>query len=245
MRFAVKSDKGMIREINEDSYNVIAGYSGVPVSFVIADGMGGHNSGEIASKMAVDSVSAQILENPHTLIDEAGILISIKEIMENTNRAVYEKSIGDEATKGMGTTLILAVMLNKKLHIGHVGDSRAYIIRDERIEQLTTDHSFIEELIKNGSISRAEAAVHPRRHVITRAIGCMEEVEVDTYSCNIKDNDVFLLCTDGLSNMLDDEEILSAISGTEDLHQACIKLVDMANECGGEDNVTVILFKNN
>ena len=207
MRFAVKTDKGMIRDINEDNCNVLAGYSGVPVSFIIADGMGGHSSGEIASKMAVDFVSSYLLEYPDKFSNEEDIQDAIVEVIEEANNKVFISSSEREETVGMGTTLILAVIFNKKLYIGHVGDSRVYLIRDEMIEQVTTDHSFIEELMRKGSISRKEAENHPRKHVITRAIGCGKDIEVDIYICNIKDNDIFILCTDGLTNMLTDDEI--------------------------------------
>lgn len=244
MRFAVNTDKGIVREINEDNFNVLAGYSGIPVSFIIADGMGGHNSGEIASKMAVDFVSSFLLEFPDKFSDDSNIQDSIVEVIEMANSKVFAASNENEATAGMGTTLILAVICNKKLYIGHVGDSRVYLLREGMCEQLTTDHSFIEELIRKGSISRKQAENHPRKHVITRAIGCSEEIEVDTYSCNIKEKDFYLLCTDGLTNMLNDNEICEIVESSEDIEQICKTLVDKANEKGGEDNITVIAFNN-
>lgn len=234
----------MVREINEDNCNVLAGYSGVPVSFIIADGMGGHNSGEIASKMVVDFVSSYLLEFPGEFLDEENIQDSIMEVIKMANSKVFTVSGEKEENAGMGTTLILAVMRNKKIFLGHVGDSRAYMIRENMIEQVTTDHSFIEELIRKGSINRKQAESHPSKHVITRAIGCGEEIEVDTYSCNIKEKDIFILCTDGLTNMLNDDEIYEIVKSTDDLDQICDLLVNKANEKGGEDNITVIVFNN-
>lgn len=243
MRFAVKSDKGMVREINEDSYNIIAGYPGIPVTFIVADGMGGHNSGEIASKMAVDLVSNYILQSESMLLQGVDMEKVIKDIVQKANGVVYAKSKENETNFGMGTTLIIAVIYNKKMIIGHIGDSRVYIIRKGVIEQITTDHSLIEELVINGSITREEAKNHPKKNVITRAIGCYEEVEVDLYHLDIKEDDIFILCTDGLSNMLSDEEIKNTVDSNDNPELVCDELVRLANEKGGEDNITVLLCR--
>jgi PPM family protein phosphatase len=245
LRYGVKSDKGNVRENNEDNYNVIAGYPGVPVSYVIADGMGGHNSGEIASKMAVEITCSYILQIPELLSQYEDITSIIKMIMEKTNAEVFLASNEQESTQGMGTTLIIAVANNKKLHIGHIGDSRVYLIREGAITQITTDHSYIEELVRNGTLSREEAENHPKKNLITRALGCIESVEVDTYESDIQDNDVFIMCTDGLTNMLGDDEIKNIIIKLNEPESACNELVKMANENGGEDNITVIIFKSN
>ncbi len=244
LRFGVRSDRGKIREINEDSCNIIAGYPGVPVSFIVADGMGGHNSGEIASKAAVDFASNYILNFPDTLTDEERIPATIKEIMTKANTEVFNLSKVDKSNFGMGTTLIVAVICNKKLFIGHIGDSRVYIVREDMMERITTDHSYIEELLRNGSLKKEEAENHPKKNIITRALGCTGDIQVDIYNCNIKDNDVFLICTDGLTNMLSEEEIKKMIEAIDDPGLLCEKLVEAANEKGGEDNITVIVFKN-
>jgi protein phosphatase len=244
VRFGVKSDKGRIREINEDSYNIIAGYPGIPVTFIIADGMGGHNSGEVASKAAVDFVSDYILKSPQAIADSENVLLIIKEIMEKSNTHVYNKSLESETDSGMGTTLIVAVVNGKKLYIGHVGDSRLYLIREDKIERLTEDHSFIEELIKNGTLTREEAENHPNKNVITRALGCAQEVQIDTYSHELRDEDICIVCTDGLTNMLSEQEIKDIVLGNEEPQIACDRLVEQANLRGGEDNITVMVFKN-
>jgi len=243
MRFSVKSDTGNVREKNEDSYNIIAGYTGVPVAFIIADGMGGHNSGEVASKMAVDLISAYILQFPEMFVKELDILTSINEIMEKANNEIFLKSQENEDNYGMGTTLTLAVVYDKSLFLGHVGDSRAYLIRDEIINKITIDHSYVEELIKLGTLTREEAENHPKKNIITRALGCTEKVEIDTYSFEIKENDTFILCTDGLTNMLNEEEIKNIVIENDDPETACRKLVESANNRGGDDNITVIVFK--
>ncbi len=234
----------MVREINEDSCNIIAGYPGVPVSFIIADGMGGHNSGEIASTLAVDYVTQHILQNPKAFDDEEAIPSAIQEIMEKANVFVYEKSKEHESDFGMGTTLILTVTYLKKLFIGHIGDSRVYVVRSGNIERITTDHSYIEELIKIGSITREEAENHPKKNIITRALGCMEEVQADIYVSDIREGDIFVLCTDGLTNMLPESYIKEIVENTEDPEAACTELVNKANGNGGEDNITVIVMKN-
>lgn len=244
MKFAVKSDKGNIREINEDSYNIIAGYTDVPVSFIIADGMGGHNSGEIASKMAVDFISNHILRFAEKFAVEDGICAAIEEAMQKANKTVYGESMANEANYGMGTTLIVAVVTGKKLYIGHIGDSRVYMYRNNTLKLLTKDHTFIGELMRNGSLTEEEAAGHPNRNMLTRALGCEENVDIDIYKYDIRENDLILLCTDGLTNMLSEAEIGEIIKNTDDPEIICSKLIDGANTNGGEDNTTVIVFKN-
>jgi protein phosphatase len=243
VKFAVKSDRGRIREINEDSYNILAGYSGVPVSFIIADGMGGHNSGEVASKMAVDFISNSILEWPEGITDADDIFGLMGKIVEKANKKVYRESLENDSNSGMGTTLTVAIIHNKKLYVAHIGDSRLYIIREGFIKRLTIDHTYVDELLRNGSLTTEEASVHPKKNLLTRALGCSENVEVDLFECSIKNNDIFMLCTDGLTNMLDEEEIKEIIEKTDELDIACNELVSRANEKGGEDNITVLLFK--
>lgn len=248
--FGARSDKGMVREINEDSFNVIAGSQGQPCTFIIADGMGGHNSGEVASKMAVDFISNYLYQTPEliSLQNDAScenkISAAIQELILRANAEVFSKSQQYPENKGMGTTLIVAVMREDNLYIGHVGDSRLYLITGDHIERITTDHSFIEELIKNGSLKREEAENHPKKNLITRAIGCSSDLEVDTYECGLNKNDILVLCTDGLTNMLDEEEIKNVVLGSESLESACDELIRRANEKGGEDNITVIVAKN-
>lgn len=235
--------------MNEDSYNIIAGYPGVPVSFIIADGMGGHNSGEVASKMAVDLAGNYIHELSGNLADDSNIasddhvLSMLDDIMNKVNTDVYIKSKEDEANYGMGTTLIIVMIYNEKIFIGHIGDSRVYLIRDGCISRLTVDHSYIEELVRNGSLTREEAQNNPRRNLITRALGCTENIVADMYSYTIEEKDIFLMCTDGLTDMLSDNEILNIVEETDDLEIACNRLVDMANKNGGDDNITVIVFR--
>lgn len=240
MEYGIRTDRGLKRKLNEDNCNVLVGYPGVPACFVIADGMGGHKGGEIASKQAVDWVCERLLKADWETEDVSGLL---KTIISNVNNDLYNFSLLDEATQGMGTTLIITVLKDGRLYIGHVGDSRVYIIRDNLIQKITWDHSFIEELVKNGSITKDEAVNHPKRNLITRAVGYELDLLVDTYEIEIKENDVVLLCTDGLTNMLEEDEVLDIITKIHDPQLACDTLIQNANNKGGEDNITVIIGK--
>ena len=244
MRFGVESDKGIIREINEDSYKVISGKDGLPDTFIVADGMGGHNSGELASLMAVDLSEEYLLKFFQPDIDEEGMQSFICNMMTEVNKSIFSKAKESEENFGMGTTFVIGIFLKGKLIIGHVGDSRVYLLRNGLLQRLTTDHSYIEELIKNGSLTREEAHNHPKKNIITRALGCEENVAIDTYCVDVYEDDIFILCTDGLTNMLSEDEILSIINNNDDPHYLCGELVRLANEKGGEDNITVIIVKN-
>jgi len=243
MKFCVKTDIGQKREQNEDNYSIIADKPGIPVSFIIADGMGGHNAGEIASKLAVDFVSDYITSNPDEFTNESDIFDKISALLNKANLFIIENAKKNKNNSGMGTTLIVAVLLNKKLFIGHVGDSRAYLIRDEKLTQITTDHSYIEELLKSGSITKEEAENHPQKNIITRALGSFEPIEADTYLVELQNKDSFLFCTDGLTNMLNDQEIEKITVDSNDSEEVCNKLIEASIANGGEDNITVIIIK--
>jgi len=240
--YGMKSHKGMIREINEDFCNAIMGSSLMTAAFIIADGMGGHSAGEIASKMAVEYISKKIKENEKNFTKD-NISQYLQNIIKKVNDIIYEKSNAPGPFSGMGTTLIIAIFISDNLYMGHVGDSRIYVIRDEKIEQLTTDHSYVEELVKNGSLSRVEAEKHPKKNIITRAIGCFEDVEADICTYNIQKDDIFILCTDGLTNMLADDKILDIIKKDNDPQTSCVELIEQANRNGGDDNITVVIIR--
>lgn len=242
MKYGMKSHKGMIREINEDFCDAITGSSLMKAAYIIADGMGGHSAGEIASKMAVEYISNKIKENEKDF-SEDNIGEFLNNVIKEANDAIYEKSKTPGPYLGMGTTLIVAIFLSGNIYIGHVGDSRVYMIRNREIEQLTTDHSYVEELVKNGSLSRTEAEKHPQKNIITRAIGCFESVEADICTYEVHKDDIFILCTDGLTNMLTDDRILEIVSNNEDPQSTCDELIKQANINGGEDNITVIIIQ--
>jgi serine/threonine protein phosphatase PrpC len=244
VNFAAKSDRGMVRELNEDSYKIITDCPGVPFIFIIADGMGGHRSGDVASKTAVDFVSNYILQFPEVLSEEKNINEAIRDIVKKANTNIYIKSNKYESNSGMGTTFIIAVVSGNQLYIGHVGDSRVYTIREGNIKRLTTDHSYVEELVQTGSLTREEAENHPDRNIITRALGCSEDIEVDTYTYEMQQDDYIIMCTDGLTNKLSEAEIKEIVENSAELEQACEELIKKANEKGGEDNITVIIIKN-
>ena len=243
MKYSAKTDKGSVREINEDYYNIITGYSGIPAVFIIADGMGGHNAGEIASMTSIEHISNAILESPELLSKSTDMAVTIKSLIAKANEVVYEKSLELTENHGMGTTLIMAVITGNTMYIGHVGDSRLYIVKNDKMNCITTDHSYIEELIKNGTLTREEAQKHPKRNIITRALGCSLDLEVDTYICKLEENDYIIMCTDGLTTMMDEKEIKdTVIRNTPAI--ACEELVAGAIRNGGDDNITVIVIKN-
>jgi serine/threonine protein phosphatase PrpC len=228
--YARASDTGKKRRRNEDSYVV------APPLFAVADGMGGAQAGEVASKLAAaaledtDSGSSSGQERVVSLIQEA-------------NRRVYARANTDPATSGMGTTMTVALVEGQVVTIGHVGDSRAYLVRAGRLEQLTEDHSLVNELLKSGKLSPQEAETHPQRSVITRAVGTDPDVDVDAFAVDALEGDVFLLCSDGLTDMVDDEGILDVVERYhDDLDRVAKSLVSAANRGGGEDNITVIAF---
>jgi protein phosphatase len=230
MRAAVSTDAGRRRRHNEDAYVC------EPPLFAIADGMGGAQAGEVASGLA----AAVLSEGGGDERGEARVTWLIQE----ANRRVFRRSSEDAAASGMGTTMTVALVdqADGSIALGHVGDSRAYRVRGGELEQLTEDHSLVGELVRSGKLSAEEAEAHPQRSVITRAVGTEPEVDVDTFTVEAEPGDLYLLCSDGLTDMVSDREILDVLSATDDLDGAARALVDAANECGGEDNITVVLF---
>lgn len=235
------SDVGKIRKNNQDAFYLSNDLS-FPL-FMVADGMGGHNAGEVASAMAMNIIKKNFLENKDKLNNEDFIISLIKKSIEEANTKIYLSSLENEKCKGMGTTITLAYIFNNKIYIGHVGDSRAYLIRRNRILQLTEDHSFVNELIKMGSITKEEAKIHPKRNMITRAVGTSSIIEMDIIIKEIEDNDVLLLCSDGLFTMVKDNEIMKVFLEVEDIQKACETLASIANSKGGIDNITLVAIK--
>ncbi len=240
MKYAAGTDRGLLRDINEDSYMIIPGCSDTSCAFVIADGLGGHNSGEIASRMAVEYIRDNL--DAAGCFDGENAGEKLEALVKKVNTAVYERSLGGAEVSGMGTTLTMAVITGSTLTAAHVGDSRLYLIRNGVIRQLTDDHSYIGELVRQGKLTREEAEKHPRKNIITRAIGSCPELEVDIISHRIEADDIYVLCTDGLTNMVSESEIVEIVSGSEP-ETACARLIEAANRQGGEDNITVIVIK--
>ena len=229
-RHTAVTDPGRKRRRNEDAYVLH------PPLFAVADGMGGAKAGEIASRIA-----AAVLES---FTGGAGGERRVEGLIREANRRVYERSAEDESVSGMGTTMTVALVESSVVHVGHVGDSRAYLVRDGRLDQLTEDHSLVAELVRSGKLSPEEADTHPQRSMITRVLGTEPDVDVDTFSIQARTGDVFLLCSDGLTTMVDDETILRTLERDRgDLQKAAKALVDAANKGGGEDNITIVLFE--
>jgi PPM family protein phosphatase len=222
------SDTGQLRAGNEDAFLVDDRLE----LYAVADGMGGHNAGEVASATAIEALRAAVASG-----------VALDAAIVRANAAVFEKAETDRALSGMGTTLTaVAIVGESTLLIGHVGDSRAYRIRDGALEQLTLDHSLVEELVREGRLSPEEAKVHPRRSVITRTIGVEPDVEVDLYTVDARTGDRVIVCSDGLTTMLDDEVVQRIAQLDTDPRLAADHLVDAANEAGGDDNITVVVI---
>ena len=226
------TDTGRRRLRNEDAYVF------EPPLFAIADGMGGARAGEVAAGLA----AAALRDGGREVDDEAGL----EAVIDEANRRVWERSVADPETAGMGTTVTIAVVDSsaERVLFGHVGDSRAYRFREETLEQITTDHSLVAELVESGVLTPEEAARHPQRSAITRAVGTERAIEADVFSVPARVSDIFLICSDGLTDMLLEEEIASCIADADgDPATAAQALVAAANARGGEDNITVVLFE--
>jgi PPM family protein phosphatase len=229
--FTAATDTGRKRRRNEDAYVV------APPLFAVADGMGGAQAGEVASKLA-----AAALEDT-----DSGSLSGparVTSLIQEANRRVHERSSADPSTSGMGTTMTVALVEGDMVAIGHVGDSRAYLLRDGTLKQITEDHSLVNELLKSGRLSPEEAETHPQRAVITRAVGTDPDVDVDAFAVPAFAGDLFFICSDGLTDMVGDAEILELLQQHgDDLPRAAKALVAAANRNGGEDNITVVAFE--
>ncbi|MEO8093013.1 MAG: Stp1/IreP family PP2C-type Ser/Thr phosphatase, partial [bacterium] len=224
------SDTGRQRSANEDSF-----FAGSPV-FAVADGMGGAQAGEVASRIAAESLQAaeRGSEAPEAYL---------RSIAEGANRRIHEHAAEDESRSGMGTTFTAALVEGDEISIAHVGDSRAYLFRGGELRLLTSDHSLVEELRRQGKLTHEQAEDHPQRSIITRALGPEREVEVDTVTYKAKPGDVFLLCSDGLTTMIKDDRIAAALAHSDTLEETARRLIDEANTAGGRDNITVVLFR--
>ncbi len=238
MVIAAFTDVGRQRKNNEDNYFTY--HNDKIIGAMVADGMGGHNSGELASKMAVSSVKRYIINAYDPKMDYMQMAELLREAFMVANREIYNASEKGN-NKGMGTTSTLAFVYERKLIVAHVGDSRCYRIYRDRIEQLTNDHSFVNELVRMGEISESDAKVHPNRNMITRALGAEASVKIDMEILPYNEETI-LLCSDGLTNMISDEQILEKINDNDDLDDALLKMVELANKKGGNDNITVAAF---
>ena len=237
MNFFGLTDKGKLRRQNQDflfASDVPVG--GLPNLFVVADGMGGHNAGEVASEYAVD----ELLERLRAT-DDPEPVHAISDAVSYANAKVYEKAGEDIDKAGMGTTMVTCVLSGKHLSVSNVGDSRLYLF-DGTLTQITKDHSLVEEMVRLGELTREEARTHPDRNIITRAVGAAEDIDIDFFDYQLSPDAMILMCTDGLTNMVDDREIRRILSTSAEIGETPKILVNEANENGGKDNIAVLII---
>ncbi len=234
------TDTGQVRTRNEDAHVSFEPKDSSASAekgslYVVADGMGGHKGGEVASKLAVDTIRTEYYSS-----EEKNPVKALTDAFEAANRLILEKSDKEDLLSRMGTTCTAMVIRGEEAYFAHVGDSRAYLLRESNLRQITQDHSLVGEMIRSGIISQRDARFHPQRNVVTRSLGIQEMVQTDTPESpfEIKDGDVFLLCSDGLTTLVGDEEIRATLESYS-THKACKRLIDLANERGGVDNITV------
>ncbi|WP_349410453.1 Stp1/IreP family PP2C-type Ser/Thr phosphatase [Pseudalkalibacillus sp. SCS-8] len=240
MKAFFQTDQGKVRSLNEDSGAVIP-ISASDVFAVVADGMGGHKAGDVASQMAVNYVKEHLDTYINDHEDTKGIIHSL---IEDANQDIFTYAQDHPDCYGMGTTIVLLRATEDEIHIGHVGDSRCYKVTQNSIEQLTDDHTLVNELVKSGQITSEEAEYHPRKHVVLRALGTDPKVEIDNLKYTWEKGEYILLCSDGLSNKVTAESFVKVINQDVSLEDKVARLITMANEAGGEDNITLILVYN-
>jgi protein phosphatase len=230
------SDIGLVRQTNEDSY-----ISQPPYLFVVADGMGGHVAGEIASQLAATTVSNYIQEH----IGDINMEALLEQAINQANTAVYQLAQSKEDFNGMGTTVTVAYVEGNAVYWGHVGDSRIYLLRNNELRQITNDHSLVFELVQSGNITKEEAKIHPKRNMLTRAVGTSCLIKIDSGVIMWEPEDIILLCTDGLTNMVSEQDIYKLINHPQGNFNSILEsLVAQAKDAGGFDNITTILLKN-
>jgi protein phosphatase len=244
MYAAGSTDVGIVRSQNEDAIFVCSKPIGpFPNLFIVADGMGGHNAGEVASGTAVEKFSGFIRNFPaQDFIQPENYLDLLVSAAQHAGDEIVKKAKSDESMSGMGTTLTACVIADEKIFIVHIGDSRAYAVNMLEMTQITTDHTFVEELLQSGRVTVEEARNHPRRHVLTRVLGVPESMDVDGIVRDLSDTSAILLCSDGLSNMLDNNAMMKIITGLGDAEHRTKYLIEEANKKGGLDNISAVLI---
>lgn len=238
MKGFAKTDVGKAREMNQDYYSIPSSENDLQL-YILADGMGGYNGGEIASRLATETTKNYIQNNFDKIEhNKEAILKLVKDAMEYANMVVYEESKKDENLQGMGTTLDVCFIYNSKIYIGHVGDSRIYLIKKDIGRKITKDHSYVQQLVEDKKITREEAEHHPKKNMLLKALGCTSYVEPDIRARNLEKDDILLMCSDGLTNMVEENKIYEVVK--ENKEKAPEILVNLANDAGGYDNITVI-----
>jgi serine/threonine protein phosphatase PrpC len=241
---ASRTDIGRIRTVNEDRSIIRKNFFGYTLT-IVADGMGGHQAGDTASQMAIDLIEKKLLVSLSKDLDAENQVLAMKEAIAYANREIYAMASQQMRYHGMGTTVVVALADEVQIIIGHIGDSRAYLIEKKQIRQLTEDHTLVNELIKSGQLSQSESGSHPRRNVLTRALGTEQNSEVDLQRVVWHAGDILLVCTDGLSGLVDSERMLSIITDEKlSIEMKVSVLIELALEVGGEDNITASLLAN-
>lgn len=236
MKYYAMTDVGRRREINQDYVYATGQPIGpFPNLLVVADGMGGHKAGDFASKFTVEVVKREIEKSRHKKPEKV-----LRDAIQTANRELIREASKDIKLEGMGTTLVVATVIGNYLYFANIGDSRLYLI-DDNIKQLSKDHSLVEEMVRLGGIKAEDARNHPDKNIITRAMGVKKDAEADFYEYRIRRGDVILMCTDGLSNMVEDEDMFGLVKGSRDIVEAVQMLIDRANSNGGRDNIGVVL----
>ena len=238
-----KTDVGKARDLNEDSYYITTDQFQKLQLFILADGMGGCNAGDLASSLALMSAKSYIENNfENTPKDKENICKLVKSSMEYANMVVHEKSLENKNLDGMGTTLEVCLIYNNRVYIGHIGDSRVYRIRNDFIRKLTQDHSYVQKLVQEGTITKEEAEHHAKKNILMKALGCNAYVEPDVMVKGFQKGDILIICSDGLTNMVNIDDIYNIVKDKFEL--ATKELIDLANQNGGMDNITIITIKN-
>lgn len=239
MKFHAITDVGRMRSQNQDNvYGTLNPTGGLPNLFLVADGMGGHNAGDYASQRAIELV----LESMTLSLEKEPVRI-LRDAITKANQILYQEASNTREKSGMGTTFVAAVIEREKLLVANVGDSRLYVLHDQQLRQVTLDHSLVEEMVRTGSMSSEAAYHHPKKHMITRAVGAEADVDIDFFDVPLSGDEMILMCSDGLSNMVEDEKIRALLLAEGTTEQRAESLVQAANQKGGSDNITVIVIE--
>lgn len=237
MRVYAATDIGQQRTTNQDYVYATKEQIGpLPNLLIVADGMGGHRGGDYASGFVVEGLRSLIKRS-----DESEPIKILNQAISEVNKNLWLEAQSNAQLYNMGTTLVVATVVDGKVYVANVGDSRLYLVHKDEIMQLTKDHSLVEEMVQNGKLSRDDAKYHPKKNMITRAVGIENKVDIDFFDSEIGEKTKILLCSDGLTNMIEDEEIMEITNSLDDLGDICYKLIDRANEEGGKDNISVVL----
>ncbi len=239
MKFHAITDVGRMRSQNQDNvYGTTSPIGTLPNLFLVADGMGGHNAGNYASRRAIELVKESVEQSPGTEPVEV-----LRTAITTANDMLFSEARQQEEKSGMGTTFVAATIVNEELLVANVGDSRLYVLHDGQLRQITLDHSLVEEMVRTGSMSQEMAYHHPKKHMITRAVGAEDKVDIDFFDVSLFGDEIILLCSDGLSNMVEDDRIRELLLTEESAQQRAESLVQAANQKGGRDNITVIVVE--